>query len=165
MRYGARHKRLSAIERRSQAIRCRGGHFTVRAISVGIIAELMSSPEGSEMFSVVDAIQTAIDASSSDGDAAALSRAVAEIASKLPALVAKAVALCADEPDAWKTVLRLPVPVLLDTLLTIGRLTFHDAAAVANLQTGINTIMSTAMRSNLLTRQAVATAAKLRKST
>ncbi len=58
-----------------------------------------------------------------------------------PALVASAIALAADEPDAAATVRTLPMPVQLDALLEIGRLTFTDEASVPKFLAGLTALV------------------------
>lgn len=68
-----------------------------------------------------------------------LAAVAAAVAGKLPRLTAGVIACAADEPDFAGTAAMLPIPVQLDALIAIGRMTFTDEGAVpkflANLQT------------------------------
>lgn len=55
-----------------------------------------------------------------------------ELLSKLPTLTAFIIALAADEPEMIGTVSKLPAPVQLESLITIGRLTFEEPEALKN---------------------------------
>lgn len=68
----------------------------------------------------------------------ALASVLAQVA---PGIVAHAIALAADEPDAAETVASLPAPVQLDALLAVGELTFTDPGAVPKFLAGLGALL------------------------
>lgn len=63
------------------------------------------------------------------------------IATRLPRLAAAAIACAADEPGAEDTAAQLPLPVQLEALVVIGRLTFADEGAVPKFLSNLQMLM------------------------
>lgn len=76
------------------------------------------------------------------------------LAQTAPGLVAHAVALAADEPDARDVVGQLPLPVQLEAILAVGELTFTDPGSVPKFLAGIASLLraGTSALASLTTR-------------
>ena len=59
------------------------------------------------------------------------------LAQTVPDLAAAVIALASDEPDAVDVVRSLPLPVQLDALIAVGKLTFTDEGAVPKFLAGL----------------------------
>lgn len=63
------------------------------------------------------------------------------LAQTVPDLAAAVIALASDEPDAVDVVRSLPLPVQLEALLAIGKLTFTDEGAVPKFLAGLGAML------------------------
>ena len=63
------------------------------------------------------------------------------LAQTVPGLAAVVIAHAADEPDASEMVSTLPLPVQLEALLAIGKLTFTDEGAVPKFLAGLGAML------------------------
>lgn len=100
-----------------------GGSFAVRGLAVADISSLFRHHGETLNRVYVDRIEA------DDFDLAAVAR---ELITTAPLAVAELIALAADEPETWKTVLRLPLPVQIRALEAIAALTFESEADVKN---------------------------------
>ena len=64
-----------------------------------------------------------------------------ELVKVVPDLVASAVALAADEPGARAVVRKLPGPLLLDTIMQVGQLTFTDEGALPKFLANLTALL------------------------
>lgn len=130
---------LSQIVLEEQKIDFRGGTFTVRGIGLDSIAYLMNTGNRDELESAVASLEAIFEAK---GDAGALQAGLMSLVTQLPALCAKVVALAAGEPDEWEKVLKLPLPVQLEAVNAIGRLTFDGEDSIRSFMAGLLILMS-----------------------
>lgn len=79
-----------------------------------------------------------------DADAEDMGSLASAIAQAAPALVAHAIALAADEPDARDAAADLPADVQLTCLLVLAELTFTDPGALPKFMAAITSLMSKA---------------------
>lgn len=131
---------LSDIQFESKKIVYRGSDFTVRGLGLDIIARLLASGTRTQIDAALAQIAAAQDAKKA-GDSKAIDAALMGIATGLPELVAKVIALCADEPDAEAVVAKLPLPVQVEALIAIGQLTFDGEESIKNFVSGLMTLM------------------------
>lgn len=101
---------------------CRGVTFDVRGLSFADLTRLLIDHKDDAVLAFELFEQAGGDAA----DATALMRLAGTFVQAMPDLVAKTIALAADEPDAAPIARRLPAPVQLDALLDIGKLTFEE---------------------------------------
>ncbi len=70
-------------------------------------------------------------------DAESMGSLASVLAQTVPDLAAAVIALASDEPDAVDVVRSLPLPVQLDALIAVGKLTFTDEGAVPKFLAGL----------------------------
>jgi hypothetical protein len=145
---------LSDIQFETQEIKYRGSSFTVRGLGLDIVSRLLASSSRAQIDAAVSQLEIAYKA---DGDSAALEGAVSKLAIELPELVAQVIAFAADEPDAAVVVARLPLPVQLEALMAIGRLTFDGEESIKNFVSGLVTLMTSVKRAVEIAGQTVTT--------
>lgn len=104
-----------------------GGEFEVRAITLPDVAIIVDSHRF-----VIDRIVTQLRARGELNleNPETLVDTLMEVIRESPILVANIISTCADEQDQMGAAMRLPLPVVVEALQTIGSLTFKDLAAV-----------------------------------
>jgi hypothetical protein len=122
----------------SDKIVFRGGEFSVRGITFDSVARLIASGQRSDIDLALEELMGAKD------DPDQLMGALAGLVAKLPDLTAKVIAEAAGEPEHWEKVKQFPVPVQLDALLVIGKLTFDGEDSVKNFVRGVLQIVKSA---------------------
>jgi len=109
----------------------RTGTFSVHGLSLSVIMALMAQGHRSEIEDAVDTLRKAVgDDLENAGDMGQIVGALSSVVANMPQLCAKVIACCADEPDMWETVLKLPVSAQLDALIKIAKLTFDGEDSV-----------------------------------
>lgn len=132
---------LSEIVLEQQEIKFRGGTFTVRGIGLDTIVSLMNSGNRGELETVVAALEELHGAAKAD-DAPALEAGLLKLIVEMPDLVAKVIAFSAGEPEQWAKVRQLPLPVQLECVNAIGRLTFDSEESIRTFIPGLMSLMS-----------------------
>lgn len=51
---------------------------------------------------------------------------IVELIQRFPLLIANVIAVASDEPDQWDNASKLPVPVQIEAILAVAKLTFND---------------------------------------
>lgn len=112
--------------------------FTVRGLSLADLSHLMRThmPD----IQVIVALWRDFQAAGSDGD---IFPVIAALAADAPILAAHVIACCAGEPDAHENAKQLPIPLQIEALTQIFRLTFEEygglektVAALAKMAAG-----------------------------
>lgn len=103
-----------------------GSSFAVRGLSF-VDMKTLFAKYGSDMTEFFDLLTASRDGDLNVEDAGMLA---ATLLNQAPAMAAEAIAMAADEPDAFGTVLSLPFPVQTDALVVIGRMTFGTEGGV-----------------------------------
>jgi len=124
-----------------QTIRFKTGEFVVRGIGLDTITALFHDGNREDMETAVGELE-AVYRASQGKDNAALTEGLTRLVVRLPALTAKLIARAADEPGEWEKVMKLPLPVQLDTLLAIGRMTFDGEDSIKNFVSGLTTMLA-----------------------
>lgn len=124
--------------------------FSVRGITFMDIATLVSSGERAELEQAIALVIEGKDEAQDNGVVS--SRLIGSLLAQLPKLAAKVIAVSADEPEDWASVLKFPAPLQLAALLDIGEMTFTGEHALKNFGAGleralkaITTVMDSAM--------------------
>lgn len=130
---------LADIQIASKKIVFRGGEFAVRGITFSTVARLVSAGQRSDMEIAVSQLAELKDAQSEQ-----LIGALSSIVAQLPTLTAMVIAEAANEPDEWEKVKQLPMPVQLEAILEIGKLTFDGADSVKTFVRGVLELMQAA---------------------
>jgi hypothetical protein len=119
---------LSSIVIPRHTVEAGVGTFAVRGLTFADLSRLVADHRAE--------IEEATEIVTASGDD--MGAIAAAIAGKLPRLASAVIACAADEPDMASTAALLPIPVQLDALVAVGRLTFADEGALpkflANLQ-------------------------------
>lgn len=119
---------LSSIVIPRHTVEAGVGTFAVRGLTFADLSRLVADHRAE--------IEEATEIVTASGDD--MGAIAAAIAGKLPRLASAVIACAADEPDMAATAALLPIPVQLDALVAVGRLTFADEGALpkflANLQ-------------------------------
>jgi len=111
------------------------GEFTVRGLSLVDTKPLVRKHAG-ELSSLFNLISNSQKSGEIDIEDAALT--AARFLDQAPALMADIIAIASGEEDAFEAALQLPIPVQVDALTKIGRLTFASEGSVKKfLQTVI----------------------------
>lgn len=131
---------LSDIQFETKEIKYRGQTFNVRGLGLDVISKLLAQGSRLQLDSSIQEIEAAYKGSK-DGDDAAVQTALAGLAMKLPALVARLIAECADEPESDGIIAKLPLPVQTEALLAIFALTFEGEDSLKNFVGGLKTLM------------------------
>lgn len=122
-----------------------GGEITVRGLSYPDLAQLVEAHRGTatELYERFTGIRKQ-DAITAD-DAGSIAQ---EVVTKMPMIAAHVVALAADVPDEFETVIRLPIDVLTSALEATALLTFAMEGGAKNL---LETVTRIAAGANRLT--------------
>lgn len=130
---------LADIQIETRKIVFRGGEFAVRGVTFATVARLVSVGQRAELERAIDQLGDLKDAGQEQ-----LIGALAGIVTQLPKLAAMVIAEAADEPGEWEKVTKLPMPVQLEALLEVGKLTFDGADSVKNFVRGLFELMTAA---------------------
>lgn len=106
-------------------IKLKGGSFHVEGLSLEAISRLIQ-----QHLDDLEALFTLFEKSnqlSADADMRGIATALVQTA---PGLVANIIALGAGEPDMAPKAAKLPAPVQIDVLMTIGDLTFSETGGI-----------------------------------
>lgn len=143
---------LADIVVETQTVTFPGGDFILRGISFDKLARLMVAGNRADIEAVIEELSVAMNAADKK-DEGALLDTLKGLLVKLPALAAKMIAICANEPDEWQKVEDLSMATQLDALLAIGRLTFNSEDAIKNFVSGVMTLTDSIAKVNDLTPQ------------
>lgn len=147
---------LSDIQFESKVIKYRGSGITVRGLGLDIISKLLVGGTRAQLDAALAQVAAARDAQQSGKDDA-FNQALMGIATGMPALVAKVIALCADEPEMDAVVAKLPLPVQVEALIAIGGLTFDGEESIKNFVSGLMTLLQSAKATVSIAGQTVKT--------
>jgi hypothetical protein len=145
---------LSDIQFESKKIVYRGSDFTVRGLGLDIVSKLLASGARAQIDEAIGQLEVAY---KSEGNGAVLEGALSKLAIELPGLAAQVIAFAADEPNAVEAVTKLPLPVQLEALMAIGRLTFDGEESIKNFVSGLMSMMSSVKRAVEIAGQTVKT--------
>jgi hypothetical protein len=132
---------LSDIKFERKVISAYGQSFSVRGVGLDIISKLLTGGSRTEIDAVVADFSRAVK-SDEAGDDAGVESSLMNFATKLPALAARLIAMCADEPDAVEVVEKLPLAVQTEALLAIFWLTFDGEESLKNFVSGLKKLLS-----------------------
>lgn len=129
---------LSDIVIPTQTLEYRGTKFTVHGVTANDVMRMLFEAERdvSRALDALDKIKS--------GDEADAKETIVALLRETPELVARIIASAADEPDAWQTVLRLPVSVQAEALAAVWTLTFEEPDSVKKFVASL-TAMARAM--------------------
>ena len=129
---------LSDIVIPTQTLEYRGTKFTVHGVTANDVMRMLFEAERdvSRALDALDKIKS--------GDEADAKETIVALPRETPELVARIIASAADEPDAWQTVLRLPVSVQAEALAAVWTLTFEEPDSVKKFVASL-TAMARAM--------------------
>lgn len=115
---------IADFQQKRTTVEFDGGEMSVRALSITDIATIVEIHEDA-----VDAIQAKIARHEGAEFSAELAAGIVlEIIRESPGMVARLIAMAADEHDQVGTVLKMPFTVQMEALKAIGILTFNDLA-------------------------------------
>lgn len=128
---------LSDYQPPKETVKFPGGEFQVRGIALKDVAILFETNRHA-----VDEIYVTLAArEGQEINEATVVEVVRNIVEVTPSLVAAVIALAADEYTKTEIVGQLPVPVQIEALEAIGRLTFVDLAGAKKFVAGIVSIL------------------------
>jgi hypothetical protein len=116
----------------------RGGEFEVQGLTFDMVARLVTAGHRGELDKAIELFQ-GLQVGSDDTDVIG---SLSSLITMAPVLAAKAIALGCGEMDQWEKARSLPMPVQLDALLAIGKLTFDGADSVKNFLRGLQDLLS-----------------------
>jgi hypothetical protein len=87
-------------------------------------------------------VQTAEKGEDPMGGGAAGVAFLQKVVRELPSLVAKVIAIAADEPDEYSKVEKLPFPAQLEAVLAVGQMTFEDEDGLKKFGENILTMLA-----------------------
>ena len=108
--------------------------LSVRGLSLDDISFLVSVHK-EDVDAIVETFRSKVVGKTDDVSPDTIDAAVRENGDELitaflqqfPLVAANVISLACDEPEAWKNAQRLPLPVQVEALLSIAKLTFEDA--------------------------------------
>lgn len=117
---------LSTLVLPTKHIKVGKSGFEVRGLTFSDIT-LMIKSQRSEVLKVVDLYVASAENGEDplEGGDSGIAF-IQKILSDLPEFVAHVIATASDEPENWEIVKKLPIPVLLQSIMYIGELTFED---------------------------------------
>lgn len=130
---------LSDVVIETATIKAGNQEFEVSGLSFAMVARLFNGGDRDELQKAVEELEGIFHASQA-GDGTDVRGRVGAVLAQLPTLAAKVIAVAADEPSLWERVMKFPVPLQLDALMEIGRLTFTGEDAVKNFVSGLLTL-------------------------
>jgi hypothetical protein len=119
---------LSDIQFPTKEIKCGGQSFAVRGLALDMLPKMLAAARvdiGAAMLELETAFH-----SDKAGDTAAVGASLLSVVTKIPALAANLIAICADEPGASDAAARLPLSAQVEALLAIFALTFDGEDAL-----------------------------------
>lgn len=120
---------LKDIVIQRSTIEFKGGSFDVHAINYDVINRIMVEGQREEVDRAIQFIEDAMTPEGKLNDAN-LVGSLSTIVMEMPQLAAKLIAYCADEPDAVERVSLLTLPVQLEAVLEICKLTFDGEDSI-----------------------------------
>lgn len=141
------------------AVKFRGGEFTVRGLGLDTVAALMQDGSREELGTAVNHLEVLFKATKAE-DSEGIKQGINMLVVQLPGLAAKVIAYAADEPGEVDKVRKLPLPVQLEAILAIGRLTFDGEDSVRNFVTGLMTLMTSTTAASKIASQTVSIGTK-----
>jgi hypothetical protein len=145
---------LANLSIETAVVKFRGSEFTVRGLGLDTVAALMQDGNREELELAVKQLEALYKATKAD-DTAGITSGVNKLVVQLPGLTAKVIAFAADEPGEADKVRKLPLPVQLDAILAIGRLTFDGEDSIRNFVSGLMTLMTSATTASKIAGQTV----------
>lgn len=123
----------------------------VRALSLDDVSFLVRIHQ-EDIEALVSMFQAKVGAKKGNVDPSKVSALVEQAGDKMissflqqfPLLAANIIAVASDEPGAWATARKLPVPVQIDALLAVARLTFEDAEGFKKFVGNVTAAMQSA---------------------
>lgn len=116
----------------------KGGSFSVRGLSLDDVTALITKhlPD-------LDKLADLLAGKATQETAAMETMSLAlKLVVEAPALVAQAIALAADEPDFAENARKLPLPVQIDAVKKIGRLTFEESGGAKKFFESLSGLVS-----------------------
>lgn len=108
----------------------KGGHFTVHGITYDVINRLLMDGHREEVQRAIDSLEAAFNQETGAIDQSNLVASVSTLITEMPVLAARLIAYSANEPDHADKVRDLSLPVQLDAVLAICRLTFDGEDSI-----------------------------------
>lgn len=116
-----------------------GDDFKVYGITPEAITFLFVEGHKDEMERAMNTVQLAMTRNGELSDQDFIG-AIAGIIAELPVMVAKLIAVCAQEPEQWPKVRQMSLAVQLDALMKIYKLTFDGPDALKKFLTSLITL-------------------------
>lgn len=120
----------------TQKVTVRGEEVTLRGLSARDVLTLLLEHREDMDALVAQAQDVGTDEAMANAESMVLG-----LLRDAPELVAKAIALAADEPDAAEVVARLALPDQLELIMAVGRLTFEEAGGVKKFLENVVVVM------------------------
>jgi hypothetical protein len=145
---------LANLKIETAAVQFRGGEFTVRGLGLDTVAALMHDGNREELGTAVNQLEVLFKATKAE-DSEGIKQGINMLMVQLPGLAAKVIAYAADEPGEVDKVRKLPLPIQLEAILAIGRLTFEGEDSIRNFVSGLVTLMASATAASKIAGQTV----------
>jgi hypothetical protein len=131
----------------TEEVSFRGGRFALRGLALNDVSELVRNhlPELNKLFQLYDNEETRENA------LAESARFAITIVRETPIMVAKMIALAADEPQAVDVAARLPLPVQVECVRKIIELTFEEAGGAKKFLDSVMSLVGGMIPANLTT--------------
>lgn len=118
---------------------------SVRGLNLEDVAFLVQVHKN-DIDAVIEAIKGNIEKGSTPEDVAAAVESkgtdvLTSVIQQSPLLVANIISTASDEPDAWETAVKLPVPVQIEILLNVAKLTFNDIDGFKKFVGNVSAVM------------------------
>ena len=133
---------LSAVVLPKKSVRVGETAFDVRGLSFHDISDLMTGNQDDLVELVTMYVQTAEQGEDPMAGGTAGVAFLQKVVHELPSLVAKVVAIAADEPDSYAVVEKMPFPAQLEAILAVGQMTFEDEDGLKKFGENILTLLA-----------------------